>query len=93
MLLNREALLVLDTADTSLTSLSDDLADRLSDPRGSLPERCKDNKTHKKNSVFCLNKHTLIKHYVMAGHDLSTNNHGSLFRVATALSSAAEVGL
>lgn len=46
MLLNREALLVLDTADTSLTSLSDDLADRLSEPRGSLPERCEDNKTH-----------------------------------------------
>lgn len=72
MLLNREALLVLDTADTSLTSLSDDLADRLSDPRGSLPERCKDNKTHRKSyasteKVF--NKHTLIKH-VMAGHNL-----------------------
>lgn len=44
MLLNREALLVLDTADTSLTSLSDDLADRLSEPRGSLPERCGEDK-------------------------------------------------
>lgn len=42
MLLNREALLVLDTADTSLTSLSDDLADRLSEARGSLPERCRE---------------------------------------------------
>lgn len=51
MLLKREALLVLETADTSLTSLSDDLADRLSDPRRSLPERCKDNKTHKKLCV------------------------------------------
>lgn len=51
MLLNREALLVLETADTSLTSLSDDLADRLSDPRRSLPERCKDNKTHTRSYV------------------------------------------
>lgn len=41
MLLNREALLVLDTADTSLTSLSEDLADRLS-----LPERCREGKNN-----------------------------------------------
>lgn len=78
MLLNREALLVLDTADTSLTSLSDDLADRLSDPRGSLPERCKGNKTHTKKYTspdkdFSLNKLALIKHDVLAGHDFSTN--------------------
>lgn len=61
MLLNREALLVLDTADTSLTSLSDDLADRLSEPRGSLPERCGEDKkiynddlmtTYNKNYFF-----------------------------------------
>lgn len=72
MLLKREALLVLETADTSLTSLSDDLADRLSDPRRSLPERWKDNKTHTRSYVstetfFFSKKHTLIKHYMMAG--------------------------
>lgn len=49
MLLNREALLVLDTADTSLTSLSDDLADRLSEPRGSLPERCRRDRQRNRN--------------------------------------------
>lgn len=75
MLLNREALLVLETADTSLTSLSDDLADRLSDPRRSLPERCKDNKTHTRSFVstekvfsFC-KKHALIKHDMTAGRN------------------------
>lgn len=73
MLLKREALLVLETADTSLTSLSDDLADRLSDPRRSLPERWKDNKTHTRSYVstetffFLSKKNTLIKHYMMAG--------------------------
>lgn len=73
MLLNREALLVLDTADTSLTSLSDDLADRLSEPRGSLPERCKDNKTHTElrvNPNSYRNEHTFII------NTLSSNTRG-----------------
>lgn len=56
MLLNREALLVLDTADTSLTSLSDDLADRLSEPRGSLPERCRGER-ERDGSVTSSNTH------------------------------------
>ncbi|TNN64568.1 hypothetical protein EYF80_025195 [Liparis tanakae] len=47
----REALLVLDTADTSLTSLSDDLADRLSEPRGSLPGRCREEDNNNNNNT------------------------------------------
>lgn len=55
MLLNREALLVLDTADTSLTSLSDDLAERLSEPRGSLPERCEQDRNTAQRETLSIN--------------------------------------